>query len=52
MRMFNFDRLEKLAVILADRIVAAILIHNYFDNRDGYGSRANTYKEMLKELKK
>ena len=50
--MFNWQRLEGVAVELTNRVVAALLLHNYFNGCDGVGIRANAYKEMLKELKK
>lgn len=50
--MFNLQRLEVVAVELTNRLVAALLIQNYFNSTDGVGIRANAYKEMLKELKK
>ena len=50
--MFNWERLEIVAVKLTNRLVAALLLHNYFNSTDGVGIRANAYKEMLKELKK
>ena len=50
--MINWQRLELVAVELTNRVVAALLIQNYFNSTDGVGIRANAYKEMLKELKK
>lgn len=50
--MFNLEKLQMVAVELTNRVVAALLIQNYFNGCDGVGIRANAYKEMLKELKK
>ena len=50
--MFNLEKLQMVAVELTNRVVAALLLHNYFNGCDGVGIRANAYKEMLKELKK
>ena len=50
--MFNLEKLLTVAAELTNRLVAALLIQNYFNSCDGVGIRANAYKEMLKELKK
>ena len=52
--MFNFhlEKIEELAVILVDRIVAALLLSNYFNASDTVDRRATTYKNMLKKIER
>lgn len=52
--MFNFhlEKIEELAVILVDRIVAALLLSNYFNASDTIDRRATTYKNMLKKIER
>ncbi len=48
--MFNF--MEKLILVVADRIVAAILTAPGIDKTVPYSARAAQYKKMLDEVEK
>jgi len=52
--MFNFhlEKIEELAVILVDRVVAALLLNNYFNASDSVDARATAYKKMLRKIER
>lgn len=52
--MFNFhlEKIEELTVVLVDRIVAALLLNNYFNASDTVDRRATAYKNMLKKIER
>lgn len=52
--MFNFhlEKIEELAVVLVDRIVAALLLNNYFNASDTVDTRATAYKNMLRKIER